>query len=234
MQVIFPRALGVLALLWAFRALVWHGGGWSSVEAFLIATSMFALGGAWLLRGRRVPIGAGLVAAGCGLQLASTPARGSEPVILLLWVAAIIFVTDEHPGERALLLRVCVSCVYGFTALAKINPAFLAGDQMVNIAMTRPHMGWTLALVSGPAGVALAWGTVAVELWLAVGLWFERTRLLTAATGVAMHLLLVPVAAFSFDGSVPFLLVLNGGLLAMYPAFWYDLRGSKHQLQGAV
>lgn len=149
--------------------------------------------------------------------------RSNSPVVLLLWASVIVVATDRRPNERALLLRVCVSCVYGFTAFAKTNPSFLAGDQMVNLAVTREQMSWSFDLVIGPFGVLLAVATVLTEYVLAVGLWFARTRMAVAAVGVTLHTLLIPAAATSWGRGGIFLAVLNYGLVAMYPAFWYPI-----------
>jgi hypothetical protein len=220
----FPQLLGGLALVWAGRAWIWTPPGWLSVEVFLTVTLAYTVAGVWLLRGRHVPVGAALLVGASLGQFIGQPDVTNSPVALLFWASVIVCVSEGRPHERALLLRVCVTCVYAFAALTKMNPAVLAGDGMVRIAMTRPHWQWALELLSGPVGVTLAWVTILVELWLAVGLWFRQTRLATAALGVGLHVLLLPVAATSWGSGLAFLFVLNFGLVAMYPAFWTSIR----------
>jgi hypothetical protein len=223
----YVRSLGALALTWSILTWLWPGG-WPSLEVFLVAASFYTLSAIWLLGGRHTPVGAALLLLACALQLWEQPDASNSPVVLLAWSSLVLLVTEDQPRERALLLRVTATCVYLFTGLAKVNPAFLAGDQMVFIATTRPQMHWSLGLLSGPVGVLLAWSTVATELWLAAGMWFRRTRVATAAIGVTLHLALLPVAAPNWSYGLGYLLVLNFGLVAMYPAFWVDLsnRGS--------
>ncbi len=223
MQAAVPRALGVLALLWAVRGIVWPPGSWDSAELYEFTILTIAVAGSWLVVGRSQVVGAALLLVGTVVYVLAEPTTSVSPVALLAWMALIVMVTDQNPQERALLLRVCVSCVYGFTALAKLNPSFLDGDQIYWIAATRDQMAWSMDLAVGWPGVVAAWCTVALEGWLAIGLWFARTRRITAVIGVMLHLVLVPVASMSWDRGVLFLLVLNGGLVAMYPAFWHSI-----------
>lgn len=81
-------------------------------------------------------------------------------------------------------------------------------------------MEWAEPLVAGNFGVLLAVGTVLVEFGLAIGLWNPRTRAVTVAIGIALHVTLTFVAAMTWDRGLIFLVVLNFGLVAMYPTFW--------------
>jgi hypothetical protein len=219
----FPRLLGVLTALWTLRAFLAPTTGWSSHTAFLVASSLLGLAAVWLLVGRLVPVGAAILLLGGGIELVTRDVSNS-PLILLCWMALLTLVTEGRPWERALLLRVCVSCVYGFTGLAKLNPSFLAGDQLFHITATRPMWGWAGELMAGPVGLALSWATVSAELLLAVGLWFPRLRVPVALLGVTLHVALIPVATVSPVSGVVFLFVLNFGLVVMYPAFWQPIR----------
>lgn len=225
-QVMFVRSLGALAALWAVQGLVWPGT-WLSDFLFVLAYLPIAAASVGLMAARRAWIVASALslAVGCVIYLFAHSDRSNSPVVLLLWAAVIVAATDRCPLERALLLRVCVTCVYGFTALAKTNPSFLAGDQMVRIATTREHMAWAMDLMMGPVGVLLALATVLSEYTLAVGLWFTRTRMMVALLGIVLHITLIPAAASSWR-DVFFLIVLNAGLVAMYPAFWSPIRST--------
>ena len=80
-----------------------------------------------------------------------------------------------------------------------------------------------LGFADAPLLAALAAGTVAAELAVGLGLWFHRTRAAAALAGVALHVGLVVLAA---QGGLPGLLhlvLLNFGLVLLYPAFWSAL-----------
>lgn len=225
MQVTYPRCLGALAAAWTLRTWMWPGA-WASPELYIAVTLGLALGAAGLMFARpswQLVSSLAVVGGGVGYLLNDLDISNS-PVVLLCWAGVIVAGTVDHPHERALLLRVCVTCVYGFTALAKVNPSFLAGDQMVRIATTRDHMAWSLDLMAGPVGILMAVFAVLTEFTLAAGLWWRRTRRATALVGVGLHTVLVVVATTTWDRGVLFLLVLNFGLVAMYPAFWHPIR----------
>lgn len=230
MQVTVVRSVGILAGVWVLRDLMWPGG-WPGSGLYVSVILPMSAAALAMVIGRRLwsMVGTGLLAASCAGYLGVHWEDNETPVVLLLWLAVILLVTDRHPDERALLLRICVSCVYGFTALAKTNPSFLAGDQLVWITKTRPHMGWAHDLMAGPVGVLLATATVVTEFWLAIGLWLPRWRTATAALGAGLHVILIPVAATSWTRGVLFLLVLNAGLLVMYPAFWRPVPRLRHR-----
>ncbi len=174
---------------------------------------------------------AGVVLAGLAWVQVFWPslAATATPQTLLGWFGLLLAVSEGCPRERALLIRVCVTCVYAFTALSKLNPAFLAGDQIVELARTREQLAAFRPLLAGSAGVAVAWLTVATEAWLAIGLWLRRTRVATAILGVVLHVVLVVVASRGWAG-VTFLTVLNGGLVVGYLAFFVPLREDDQEL----
>lgn len=214
-----PRAVGGFALLWALEFT-------PPGDAFTVPWLRYLYLAVWLaaallLVGNRGVRYAGLLLAGMAFLRVFWPhpmVTGSAQT-LLGWFALLVAVTEGRPDERSLLIRVCVSCVYGFTALAKLNPSFLAGDQLVNLTATREHLEALQPLAASSWGVAAAWGTVLVEGWLAVGLWLPRTRVVTAMVGVVLHVVLVIVAMSSLQG-MSFLIVLNGLLVVGYLAFF--------------
>lgn len=214
-----PIGVGVAALAWAITLT-------PGAAAFPVPWLRWCYLGVWVAAGLALLVRRGVPVAGIVLAVLAfhrvfwpDPSATGSPQTLLGWFALIVAVTQGSRGERALLLRVCVSCVYGFTALAKLNPSFLAGEQIVYLAATRDHLEVFQALAASGWGVAAAWGTVLVELWLAVGLWWRRTRRATAILGGAFHLALVLVASGGFAGVV-FLGVLNGLVVLGYLAFF--------------
>lgn len=110
------------------------------------------------------------------------------------------------PPERGLvwaqyLIAVQLTAVYFWGAVDKCNPGWLRGDkfeaQILDYVFDSdpPAIpGWH-ALV-----VAMSLGSLALELALAVGLWFRRTRRWLIPAGVALHVVIyvtLPVDVFS-------------------------------------
>lgn len=218
MSVTFPRLLGVLAAVWTCRGLLWGSVGWSTVWSWAVATGLCGVAAVWLLTAKHVRVGAALLTGACVVEMLARPMVDSEPVILLAWIGAIVLITEGEPRERAFLLRVCTATIYAFAAASKTNPSWLAGEGVRGMAIARELLGEPLALLF-PLAVIL------VEAWMALGLWFRSTRRMTAATGIGFHLALITIVSASFV-DVLALIVLNLGLVAMYPAFWYPLRAS--------
>jgi hypothetical protein len=86
-----------------------------------------------------------------------------------------------------LLLRLQVSIVYGFAALAKVNVAYLSGA-VLNIYIGHGSVvpfpdGLRVAVVMAP----LAWLSIIGEGMLATGFWLPRWRMGATVLGVLMH-----------------------------------------------
>lgn len=88
------------------------------------------------------------------------------------------------PAWPLTLMAVQVSLVYGFTALAKMNGRFLAGDVLGHY--------FEQAVLPTPAPEALfgalAIATVVAELFIAVALWSRRLRPVAFAVAGPLHL----------------------------------------------
>jgi hypothetical protein len=80
--------------------------------------------------------------------------------------------------------------VYLFAALSKINRTYLSGATMA--AYVSPAV-LAVAPESGRTAVVLAmtWGSILVELWLAFALWSPRCRATAVATGIAFHAVMI-------------------------------------------
>lgn len=96
-------------------------------------------------------------------------------------------VPDEVPGLAVTLIQLQVSVVYFFSAIGKVNFDFLLG----NVLFFRTQDAYVLPDPEPVASVAvfmtLAVGATALELFIAVGLWFARLRPLAFASGLALH-----------------------------------------------
>ena len=132
-----------------------------------------------------------------------------------------------HPAPRPLtaqrLIQLQVSIVYVYAALMKLNPQYLGGT-----VIARQMQDWVGAgggqgaaaggLAESAAGagpsiwIALAWGSILLEVFLGVALWWPRSRPLALALGVAFHLALAVVMGvwtFSIAYVATYLLFLD-------------------------
>jgi hypothetical protein len=124
---------------------------------------------------------------------------------------------SEVPAWPVLLLKLQVSIVYGFSAIAKITPVYLSG-LVIAINLRK----------SGPLSIPMEWRTpgimstlavfsVATEAFLAVALWLPRWRWPAAIIGIGFHvtlvLLLIPEVAVQ-------LAVFAVATLALYLLFF--------------
>ena len=122
------------------------------------------------------------------------------------------------PPERAprwgmWLVALQVSAVYLWGAIDKLSVGFLSGERIQH------HLAWHYFGSDVPTGVwftlgcqALALATVALELALAVGLWFSAARRWLLPAGVLFHAglyLTLPVATFTVTMFVLYLAFLD-------------------------
>lgn len=224
-----PRAVGVLALLAAVRVLPpTLGSGVTAALPWALLLAAWLTAAVALCRVQQVRLAGGVLAASAAVSIPWLSPQDSPDLALLAWVALLLAVTEGRPGERALLLRVCVTAVYVFTAAAKLNPQFVDGTQLRWLIRSRAHLngmeGLAPELLVFVAAIA-----VALEAWLALGLWFERTQRVTAFLGAIFHFVLIAVAAVPNVFSMTLLLVLNGLLVCCYSAFFGSQRATDHE-----
>lgn len=81
-----------------------------------------------------------------------------------------------------LLMIGVVSSLYLFAGLSKINETFLSGEVL------RDHL---VLQLSDSAYELLSWATVPTEVFIAVSIWFGRTRRLAIVMGIALHLSII-------------------------------------------
>lgn len=192
-------AASLLVLVWAF--------GWGVAAAFL-----------WLGRGV-VPVAvAVLVMAVADLLLLGLWAHYA--IMLIVWLAFALLTAPRWPRDQLLLAKVLLSTVYAFAALTKVQPSWVMGDNLHKLANSRPQAAWLEPILVQPWVAAAAAAVVVTELWLAIGLWFRRTRLLTAGVGILLHVSLTVLATYGGMLGFLHLVALNGGLVLLYPAFW--------------
>lgn len=154
------------------------------------------------------------IAALVAITLWSSMDLFNQHFVLMAWIGIFIAILDGP--LLALVLRVQLTIVYGFGALAKLNPWFLSGDTLAW------HAGERLP-VPDQAWMPLAFAVVATEGWLAFGLWWRRTRVVSMMLGVVLHLGIVVGMATSVDSLVR-MIVFNGLCVVLYLAFVPDGR----------
>jgi hypothetical protein len=198
-----PEAVPLLALVWGLAAIAFIAGFKTQLAGtVLVAASAYAL----VLDQRTYSNHLYLLVLLTGLLTAAHPGTalsmdarraGGRPTV----AAWPIF-----------LLKVQVSLVYGFSALAKLTPDFLSGAVLSDVIRTGilPQAWRSPALMAALAAI-----TILVELFIAIGLWMERSRWSAAIAGAALHtsiLLAVNSGRFS-------LAIFAFQLIATYPLF---------------
>lgn len=82
-----------------------------------------------------------------------------------------------------LLLKIQISVVYVFSALAKITPQYLAGESL-NASLRH---AWRFPIPIS----AIAAASIAIELFIGFGLWSRRVRPFAIIAGIAFHALIL-------------------------------------------
>jgi len=145
-----------------------------------------------------------LAGSGAALSLDARRGRGRQAV----------------PVWPIVLLRLQISAMYLFTAIAKVNLEFLSGSSLFSTLRREGPLaipeGWRTFDAMAAASVL----AVIVELLLAFWLWSPRRRATAIAIGVAMHAAIAVWIAPTL-GLVLFALLM----FAVYPVFLDDRRG---------
>ncbi|MDP3968948.1 MAG: HTTM domain-containing protein [Nocardioides sp.] len=219
------RVLALLSLVWSVRHLFLALGMQDLAASRLILVWALAWGVVavylWLGRGV-VPVSvAVLVMSATDLFLLGLWA--DYAIMLIVWLALALMTAPHRPRDQLVVAKVLLSTVYAFAALSKLQPSWLMGDNLHKLAASRPQSAWLEPFLVQPWLSVAAAAVVVTELWLAIGLWFRRTRLLTAGVGVLLHLGLTILATHGGMLGLLHLVALNGGLVLIYPAFWQPL-----------
>jgi hypothetical protein len=122
-------------------------------------------------------------------------------IVLLLTIAdsGAVFALEAQgrgrwksiPAWPLLLLKIQVSVVYGFSALAKITPGYLSGTVL---SRNLRQSGFLVVPQSWRVPAAMSFVAVisiVLELFLALGLWVSRLHLIAVLTCVVFHALLI-------------------------------------------
>ena len=196
---------------------------------------------AWVAAATAFMVGIATPAAGAALVgmgvafLASDQQLYSNHLYLLTTVVAILTLagagngfavrpsgTDGAARWGRFLLKVQLSIVYAFSALAKLNVSYLSGSVMASYLRSDGPLAVPQQWRGFEAMLVLSIVAVAVEALLAIGLWLPRWRRNAFVVGLALHAGIL----LTFDPPLPFL-VFGILTLAVYVQFLCADPGSR-------
>lgn len=196
------------------------------IGVWLVAGCAFTIG--WRTRWAGVVLCLALVCALFGDQQLY-----SNHLYLLLTVTGLLTLADSGAarsldarrtgGKRRIpawpvtLLKVQVSIVYGFAALAKLNLPYLSGAVLNAYVGRDSILPFPEAARSFEILAALAWLSILVEAFLAVAFWSRRWRVAAIAVGVIFHL-----GVIVFFATPAELVVFALIMFALYPLYFAD------------
>jgi len=125
-------------------------------------------------------------------------------------------------GWPALLLMLQVSLVYGFSALAKLTLQFLSGDVLEQTLKRQAWFAFPDSWRSPELLATLAISAIALELFIAFGLWTRRLQWAAVLGGIALHSFIL----ITLDSSRLSLGVFALEMFALYPLFFRGLQRS--------
>ena len=171
------------------------------LAVWLVAALAFALG-------LKTRVAGAMLALMTGYTLVLDQQTYSNHLYLLFLFILLLTISDSgaawsvdarHTMRREveawpiLLLKVQVTIVYFFSAVAKIRPQYLAGEILT---LNLKEEGWLAVPESWrtPAIMSLlAVTSIIVEFFIAFGLWSPRLRLSAIIAGVGFHALIIAV-----------------------------------------
>ena len=193
---------------------------------------LWLVGGVMLLVGWHTRYGGGMLIVALTAALLSDQQTYSNHLYLMLLVAVLLTVAgsgaalsfdarrvggvDWVPGWPVWLLCVQVSIVYGFAALAKLNPDFLSGSVVASSLRRDGLLALPEFWRSFQPALLLSMAAISSEAFLAFALWVPRWRPAGMVVGLGLHLFIagwlsptVPLAVFSLLSLPLYLLFLD-------------------------
>lgn len=185
-------------------------GGWAPVPS----TALFVALGVWVAAAVAFLVGWRTRWAGAALTGAMTAVLAADQQLysnhlyLLILLALLLTLADSaaaisldarRQGERlrvaawpVTLLKIQLSVVYGFAALLKVNAYYLSGVVLRVFWVREGMFALPDALRRPEVLVPLALASVLAEAFIAVAIWFPRTRHAAFLVGLALHVAIVP------------------------------------------
>jgi hypothetical protein len=163
------------------------------LAVWLIAAGAFAIG--WKTR-----LAGAVLTLITGYTLLLDQRTYSNHLYLLVLLILLLTISDSsaawsldarRPGERrelvggwpVLLMKLQVSIVYFFSALAKLTPQYLSGEVLTSSL----KLSWRIPEIMS----LLAVMSIVAELFIAFALWSSRLRLFAMVAGVGFHLFIL-------------------------------------------
>lgn len=111
-------------------------------------------------------------------------------------------IREQVPQLPVTLIQIQISVVYLFSALSKVNEEFLPGSALFHLAQEAVVPPDLEPFAYVPLFMGIAVGVVVLELFIAVGLWFDRVRPAVFGIGLALHtgMILILSDRFRFAG----------------------------------
>ena len=199
------------------------------IALWLIAALLFAFG--WKTR-----LSGAVLSLETGYALLMDQQTYSNHLYLLFLVTLLLTIADSGAAWSLdarrlatrtdvaawpiLLLKFQITIVYVFSALAKITPAYLAGEIL---RQSLKQGGWLTVPMSWRSSTtlsALAVMSIAAELFIALGLWSRRLRVFAILAGIGFHVLILALldssrlslAIFALDMFAVYLLFVDAAL----------------------
>ncbi len=193
---------------------------------------LWLVGGVMLMVGWQTRAGGAMLTVALAGTLLSDQQTYSNHLYLMLPVAALLTVAESGaalsldarraggrdwvPGWPVWLLCAQVSIVYGFAALAKLNPDFLSGSVVAAYLRRDGLLALPAAWRSLEPMLILSLLAICSEAFLAFALWVPRWRPAALVVGLGLHLFIAgwlvptgPLFVFSLLMLPLYLLFLN-------------------------
>ena len=216
------EAFGILASIASGRlaAPVFAGVPPLAIPVLLVVLLFQVLAGAAVIAGWKTELAAVVsVLLSIALLLADQQTYSSHRLLATLLLSYLVFARagtawsvrpadgmPQVPFWPQLLMMSQLSVVYFFSAISKINPNFASGKPLATwVWIELPWQVYTLAAVM----------TIAVELVIAIGLWFPATRRLAVALGLGLHLSIVTLMNHDTLALIAFAITC----VSLYPLF---------------
>lgn len=190
---------------------------WLLIGLWLVAGLMFLVG--W-----RARLAGAVLTATLASVLFVDQQTYSNHLYLMLLVAGLLTVGDSGaaisldarrageresvPGWPVFLLCAQVCIVYGYAALAKLNPDFLSGSVVASYVRSEGPLGLPQAWRTFEPMFVLSLMAIASEAYLALSLWSPRRRPAAMVVGLGLH-------AFITGWLSPFMSLLVFSLLML-------------------
>ena len=204
------------------------GSAWAFILLWVLSSIAFVIG--WKTR-----IAGAVLACVIAYSLLLDQQLYSNHLYLLFLIVGLLTIADTgaaismdaRPMERATvpgwpiwLLKVQVSIVYIFSAIAKLTPQYLAGEVLTESLkqhgfFTVP-IGWRVPV----AMKALAIVAIVMELFVGLGLWSRRLRPVAVMAGVLFHMFIIA----ALDSSRLSLSIFALEMFAVYLLFFDEHR----------